>query len=162
MPRIMLTGGSGFIGCQLARYALQRGHAVTVTSAVNSDAERERVATLARAGIDVVIAPLDDPASLARALRGNDVVIHLAAAQHEAHAPESHFQRVNVEGTRALLEAALNAGIQRFVHGSTIGVYGSARDKEGQPKKRAAETRNDQVILMARPPLLLPRSPATP
>jgi nucleoside-diphosphate-sugar epimerase len=126
----MLTGGSGFIGCQLARYALQRGHAVTVTSAVNSDAERERIATLARAGIEVVIAPLDDPASLARALRGNDVVIHLAAAQHEAHAPESHFQRVNVEGTRALLEAALNAGIRRFVHGSTIGVYGSARDGE--------------------------------
>jgi dihydroflavonol-4-reductase len=130
LPRIMLTGGSGFIGCQLARHALQRGHAVTVTSAVNSDAERQRVAALARAGIEVIVAPLEDRAAIARALEGSDVVIHLAAAQHEAHAPESHFQRVNVEGTRALLEAATSAGIRRFVHGSTIGVYGAARDGE--------------------------------
>jgi nucleoside-diphosphate-sugar epimerase len=130
MPRIMLTGGSGFIGCQLARYALQRGHAVTVTSAVNTDAERQRVAILTRAGVEVIVAPLDDRAALVRALRGSDVVIHLAAAQHEAHAPEAHFERVNVEGTRTLLELAASSGIRRFVHGSTIGVYGSARDGE--------------------------------
>jgi nucleoside-diphosphate-sugar epimerase len=54
------------------------------------------------------------------------VVIHLAAAQHEAQAPESHFHRVNVEGTRSLLDLAAKAGVRRFVHGSTIGVYGSA------------------------------------
>src|SRR5262249_2152112 len=44
----------------------------------------------------------------------------------EAQQPESYFQRINVEGTRRLLQLAAEAGITRFVHGSTIGVYGSA------------------------------------
>lgn len=128
LPRIYLTGGSGFIGCQLARYAVEHGYPVTVTSAVNNDAERRRVESLERAGFNVVVVSLDDEAGLARSLAGHDVVIHLAAAQHEAEAPESHFRRVNVEGTRRLLECSIRAGVQRFVHGSTIGVYGAARD----------------------------------
>lgn len=127
LPRIYLTGGSGFIGCQLARYAVARGYPVTVTSAVNSDAERRRVESLERSGIAVTVVSLEDGAALARSLAGHEVVIHLAAAQHEA-APESHFRRVNVEGTRRLLESSVRAGVRRFVQGSTIGVYGSARD----------------------------------
>lgn len=126
LPRIFLTGGSGFIGCQLAQYATRHGHRVTVTSAVNNDAERQRVAMLTRAGITVVLASLDDGKRLEEALPGHDVVIHLAAAQHEAQAPESHFRHVNVDGTRALLELALRSGVRRFVYGSTIGVYGAA------------------------------------
>ncbi len=127
LPRLFLTGGSGFIGSQLARLAIERGHGVTVTSAVNTAAERQRVEWLVQSGIRVLIASLDDRERLEAALAGHDVIIHLAAAQHEAHAPESHFFRVNVEGTRALMEAALRAGVARFVHGSTIGVYGAAR-----------------------------------
>jgi dihydroflavonol-4-reductase len=128
LPRIYLTGGSGFIGCQLARYAVERGYPVTVSTAVNNDTERRRVASLERSGVRVTVVRLDDEAALARSLAGHEVVIHLAAAQHEAEAPESHFRRVNVEGTRALLESSVRAGVRRFVHGSTIGVYGAARD----------------------------------
>ncbi|HXS27039.1 MAG TPA: NAD-dependent epimerase/dehydratase family protein [Steroidobacteraceae bacterium] len=128
LPRIYLTGGSGFIGCQLARYAVERGYPVTVTSAVNNDTERRRIQSLERSGLRVTVVSLDDEAALARSLAGHDVVIHLAAAQHEAQAPESHFRRVNVEGTRRLLETSIAAGVRRFVHGSTIGVYGAARD----------------------------------
>ena len=128
LPRIYLTGGSGFIGCQLARYAVERGYHVTVTSAVNNDAERGRVESLERSGLPVTVVSLDDEAALARSLAGHEVVIHLAAAQHEAQAPESHFHRVNVEGTQRLLESSIKAGVRRFVHGSTIGVYGAARD----------------------------------
>ncbi len=130
LPRLYITGASGFIGCQLAQYARQRGYAVTAASAVRNDAERQRVAWLERAGIAVEAVSLEDRAALLASLRGQQVVIHLAAAQHEAHAPESYFHRVNVEGTRRLLEAASNAGVRRFVHGSTIGVYGAARDAE--------------------------------
>jgi nucleoside-diphosphate-sugar epimerase len=68
-------------------------------------------------------------ASPAEALAGVDVVIHLAAAQHEMNVPDEHFREVNVRGTEALLEAARQAGVRRFVHGSTIGVYG---DREGE------------------------------
>jgi dihydroflavonol-4-reductase len=124
--RIFLTGGSGFIGSRLAPLAIQDGHAVTVVTPINNSAEQARCDALAKAGIKLVIAPLEDSAVIARELQGQDVVIHLAAAQHEAQAPESHFHRVNVEGTRSLLDLAAKAGVRRFVHGSTIGVYGSA------------------------------------
>jgi nucleoside-diphosphate-sugar epimerase len=124
--RIFLTGGSGFIGSRLAPLATQNGHAVTVVSPINTPAEKARCDALTKAGIKLVIAPLEDSAVIARELQGQDAVIHLAAAQHEAEEPESYFYRVNVEGTRSLLELATKAGVRRFVHGSTIGVYGSA------------------------------------
>jgi dihydroflavonol-4-reductase len=126
LPRLFITGGSGFIGSRLARLAVERGHAVTVVTAVNNATERARCAALAKAGIAVLVAPLEDSFALARALIAHEVVIHLAAAQHEAQAGESHFHQVNVEGTRRVLELAARAGVRRFVHGSTIGVYGAA------------------------------------
>jgi dihydroflavonol-4-reductase len=124
--RIFLTGGSGFIGSRLAPLAVESGHAVTVVTPINTPAEQARSDALRKAGINLVIAPLEDTAVLTRELQGQDVVIHLAAAQHEAEQPESYFHRVNVEGTRSLLDLATKAGVRRFVHGSTIGVYGSA------------------------------------
>ena len=126
LPRLFITGGSGFIGSRLAQLAVERGHAVTVVTAVNNATERARCDALAKAGIAVLVAPLEDSFALARALIAHEVVIHLAAAQHEAQAGESHFHQVNVEGTRRLLALAARAGVRRFVHGSTIGVYGAA------------------------------------
>jgi dihydroflavonol-4-reductase len=123
---ILLTGGTGFIGSQLAQSALRQGHRMTVASPVNNDTERFRCDLLARAGIAVIDVGLHDRDRLREVLAGRDVVIHLAAAQHEAEAPESHFRKVNVDGTRLLLELACEQGVRRFVHGSTIGVYGQA------------------------------------
>jgi nucleoside-diphosphate-sugar epimerase len=127
---ILLTGGTGFIGSQLAQSALRQGHRITVASPVNNATERFRYELLARAGITVIDAGLHDRARLRELLVGRDVVIHLAAAQHEAEAPESHFRKVNVDGTRVLLELACEQGVRRFVHGSTIGVYGQAAKGE--------------------------------
>jgi nucleoside-diphosphate-sugar epimerase len=126
--RIFLTGGTGFIGSQLAQYAKRAGHDVTVASPVNNDHEKFRCDLLARAGIDIVEAALENTDRVRNVLPGHDAIIHLAAAQHEAEAPESHFRKVNVEGTRNLLTLAAECGVRRFVHGSTIGVYGNARD----------------------------------
>lgn len=125
--RIFLTGGTGFIGSQLALYAVQAGHEVTVASPVNNPAEKFRCDMLERAGIRIVEAALEDTPRIRDCLGGHNAVIHLAAAQHEAQAPESHFRKVNVEGTRSLITLAAEEGVQRFVHGSTIGVYGDAR-----------------------------------
>jgi dihydroflavonol-4-reductase len=124
--KIFLTGGTGFIGSQLAQYARRAGHEITVASPINNPTEKFRCDLLARAGLTIVEAALDDTPRLRAALPGHEAIIHLAAAQHEAEAPESHFRKVNVEGTRNLLTLAVESGVPRFVHGSTIGVYGDA------------------------------------
>jgi dihydroflavonol-4-reductase len=127
LSRIFLTGGTGFIGSQLAQFAVREGHDVTVASPVNNEAEKFRCDMLERNGIRIVEAALEDVPRIRDAMAGHTAVIHLAAAQHEAEAPERYFRKVNVEGTRSLLTMAAEEGVQRFVHGSTIGVYGDAR-----------------------------------
>jgi nucleoside-diphosphate-sugar epimerase len=125
--RICITGGTGFIGSQLALHATSLGHRVTVASLIRNETEKFRADLLERSGIAIVEAALEDLPRVRDALAGHDSVVHLAAAQHEAEAPESHFRKVNVEGTRNLLTLAVDEGVKRFVHGSTIGVYGDAR-----------------------------------
>jgi dihydroflavonol-4-reductase len=126
--KLLLTGGSGFIGSRLALAARSQALDVVVTGQVNTEAERSRVEEMRRAGIALETGPLQDPAFSRRVVAGCDCVIHLAAAQHEANVPDAYFEEVNVGGTRALVEASRATGVKRFVYGSTIGVYGSAAE----------------------------------
>jgi dihydroflavonol-4-reductase len=128
--KLLITGGTGFIGSRLALIARAQGHAPVVVGQLNTDAERARAKELSTAGVDIEQGPLQDASFAGRISQGCEAVIHLAAAQHEANVPEKYFFDVNVNGTRTLLEAARLAGIRRFVYGSTIGVYGEYR---GQP-----------------------------
>jgi nucleoside-diphosphate-sugar epimerase len=125
--KILVTGGTGFIGSRLALQARGAGHEVIVAGQLNSDAERARHDELARAGVHIEQGPLQDPQYARRMTAGCQAVIHLAAAQHEANVPDEYFFDVNVNGTRRLLEASQLAGVSRFVYGSTIGVYGEYR-----------------------------------
>jgi nucleoside-diphosphate-sugar epimerase len=124
--KILVTGGSGFIGSRLALEARRAGHELVVAGQLNTEAERSRVKELEAAGIKVDQGPLQDADYARRVAEGCQVVIHLAAAQHEANVPEQHFIDVNVGGTRTLLEAAKRARVGRFVYGSTIGIYGES------------------------------------
>ena len=126
--KLLLTGGSGFIGSRLALAARAERLEVVVTGRVNNDAERARVNEMAKAGVAIAVGSLQDAAFARRIVGGCDLVIHLAAAQHEASVPDSYYEEVNVGGTRALLEASRAAGVMRLVYGSTIGVYGSAAE----------------------------------
>jgi dihydroflavonol-4-reductase len=125
--RIVITGGTGFIGSRLALAAKERGHAVTVLGLTNTPAEKENREELVKAGIEAAPTPVDALAREPERLQGADALIHLAAAQHEMNVPDAHFRSVNVDGTAGLLKAAAAMGVGRFVYGSTIGVYG-ARD----------------------------------
>jgi nucleoside-diphosphate-sugar epimerase len=126
--KLLVTGGSGFIGSRLALDARTQGLDVLITGQANSDAERLRIEELRRAGVALEAGPLQDAAFARRIVAGCDRVIHLAAAQHEANVPDSYFEEVNVGGTRSLVQASRDAGVRRFVYGSTIGVYGSAAE----------------------------------
>jgi nucleoside-diphosphate-sugar epimerase len=125
---MLLTGGTGFIGSRLALIATQRGMDVTVTGQTNSPSEVSRKSELEQAGVAVELGDLKDARFARKIVAGCNAVIHLAAAQHEANVPPSYFHELNVGGTRTLLEASRAAQVQRFVYGSTIGIYGSAGD----------------------------------
>jgi nucleoside-diphosphate-sugar epimerase len=121
--RVAITGATGFIGSRLALRRLAFGDCVRALGRENNPAEAANARELAAAGAQLRSTPVSDRTGLVAAFRGVDVVFHLAAAQHESAMPESYFREVNVEGTRNVMEAACAAGVQRIVHGSTIGVY---------------------------------------
>jgi dihydroflavonol-4-reductase len=124
--KMLVTGGTGFIGSRLALAARDLGHSIVVAGQLNTDAERTRAQELARAGIVLEQGSLQDPAYARRVVQDCQNVIHLAAAQHEANVPDKYFFDVNVEATRTLIEACKAAGVGRFVYGSTIGIYGES------------------------------------
>jgi dihydroflavonol-4-reductase len=123
-PRILVTGATGFIGSRLALVAHRIGIDVVAAGRARTRQEIERADELREAGVRVAFGTLDDADHLRAAVTDRDCVIHLAAAQHEAHLSSRQFREINVAGTRALLEAAGAAGVERFVYGSSIGVYG--------------------------------------
>jgi dihydroflavonol-4-reductase len=128
--KVFITGGTGFIGSRLAIASREKGHAVALLGQTNTQAEQENHRLLERHGIKASLGSVLERDKLVDMARGCDVVFHLAAAQHEANVPDEHFYKVNVEGTRNMLEASVAGGVKRFVHGSTIGVYGSAMEGE--------------------------------
>lgn len=126
--KILITGATGFIGSHLALAARAHGHCVVATGRTNTPQEHTRRDLLEAAGIAVALGTLENPSLVSTLNEGCDAVIHLAAAQHEAGVPDEYFETTNVEATRILLDACVSRGVQRFVYGSTIGVYGEAGD----------------------------------
>jgi nucleoside-diphosphate-sugar epimerase len=122
---LLITGGTGFIGSRLALDCLKRGHAVKVLGQENTPAETFNRKTVEEHGGKVILGSVSDTDIFSDIFHGVDVVFHLAAAQHEMNVPDRKFWDVNVAGTQNVLDASVRAGVKRFVHGSTIGVYGS-------------------------------------
>jgi NADH dehydrogenase len=114
--RIAITGANGFVGRQVIA-ALLAGEAPDEIRAIVRD-PGHAAADLPRAGLDVRGADVTDPASLAGAFDSVDIVIHTVAIPTERHAS---FERVNAEGTRAVVREAERAGVRKIVHLSAIG-----------------------------------------
>jgi nucleoside-diphosphate-sugar epimerase len=120
---VLVTGATGFTGGHLAATLARRGHQVRALVRPRSRARFE-TSPLPALGVEPCEGDLADRASLVRATAGVSVVYHIAATYREAGQPDEAYRRVNVDGTRALLEAARHAGVQRVVHCSTGGVHG--------------------------------------
>ncbi len=122
--KILITGGTGFIGSQLALRCQQDGHRVCVLG--REDANPTEIGNqkfLADNGVEILLGSVVDRDRMFSVTESVDIVFHLAAAQHEMNISDDIFRQVNVEGTRNILDASVSAGVKRFVHGSTIGVY---------------------------------------
>ena len=114
---VLITGASGFLGGALALRLASQG--VQVRGLVRNPAKAAHLR--AKSGIAIVQGDLTNPTSLREAAEGCTVVFH-CAAQIGGHIDQQ--RRVNVEGTGNLLHAAADAGVGRFVHVSTLSVYG--------------------------------------
>jgi nucleoside-diphosphate-sugar epimerase len=122
--RVFHTGGTGFIGGEVARLLRERGD--DVRALVRTPA---KAAALEALGCELVPGDLSDEGALREALKGCDAVIH-AAAVYEIGIPESRRQELvdaNVRGTERVLGAALAAGVSKAVYVSTVAVFGDTR-----------------------------------
>jgi dihydroflavonol-4-reductase len=136
--RVLVTGATGFTGGHLARTLAAQGYAVR---ALVRDAA-PRAADLASAGIAILPGDLRDPAALAAACSGVDVVYHVAAVYRQAGIPRETYRAVNAYAVRDVIEAAARNGVRRVVHCSTVGVHG---DVERPPAGEDAPLRPGDV-----------------
>ncbi|RME24021.1 MAG: NAD-dependent epimerase/dehydratase family protein [Deltaproteobacteria bacterium] len=119
-PRVLVTGGHGFIGSFVVRRLRERGYPVRCL--VRRSSRTHRIDDL---DVDKVIGDILDPASLAAAMEGCELCIHLAGISSYADMDKDFARPTIVDGTRNVFEAALAAGLRRVVYiGSGI-VYAS-------------------------------------
>jgi len=115
MSRYVVTGGAGFLGINLIRYLLDRGHEVTSLDKAQFDyPEKDR--------INIVTGDIRDPQIVQKAIEGADIVIHCAAAL-PLYTKEDIIS-TDVDGTRNVMEAAHRHNLDRAVHVSSTAVYG--------------------------------------
>jgi nucleoside-diphosphate-sugar epimerase len=115
----LVTGASGFIGGRLAeRLAVEEG--VHVRAMVRSPAKAERLRKLP---LEIVQADLLDLPSSRKAIDGCDLVFHCAAMVRET-GDRNEFYRTNVQGTENILKVSSDQGVKKFIHFSSVAVYG--------------------------------------
>ena len=122
--RLLVTGGTGFIGSHLAEEGRRRGADVVVLGLTGRPEEQTNAELLSQKGVEVISGSITDPELCRRAARGATHIFHLAVAMREGGKSDEFFESINLDGTRHLLEAAAAQRVQRFVYCGTIGIYG--------------------------------------
>lgn len=126
MADILITGATGFVGAAVARRLIAAGKSVRYLHRAGSD-----LANIAGLPGARVVGDLADPASLKRAVAGCEAVYHVAADYRLWVPRPEEIYRVNVEGSVALVRAAMAAGVRRIVYCSSVAVLGV--NKDGTP-----------------------------
>lgn len=111
----LITGGAGFLGINLARYLLARGHSVVSLDIADFDyPERDQV--------KIVKGDIRDRSSVDRAMQGVQIVVHTAAAL-PLYKKEDIYS-TDLDGTQTVLQSAFDHGVERVIHISSTAVYG--------------------------------------
>ena len=122
----LVTGASGFVGSAVARAAQARGLSLRVL--VREASPRRNIEGL---GAEIVVGDMADPAALAKAMAGARYLFHVAADYRLWARDPEEIVRHNLEGTNAVMTAALAAGIERIVYTSSVATLGFHAD--GRP-----------------------------
>ena len=148
MTTFAVTGGTGFVGGTLINLARQAGHQVRALT---------RRPQPAHQGVTWVEGALDRPAALAELIAGADAVIHVAGV---VNAPDrASFAAGNIDGTRAIVTAAEQAGVRRFVHVSSLAAREPQLSTYGWSKAEAEHVVEGSGLdwVMVRPPAIYGR-----
>lgn len=127
--KVLIAGGSGFIGRSLCRVLLERGHAVTVASRTPDPAALPT-------GVETVALDVTEP-PLADALAGHDAVVNLVALPSHVQPRGRSHETVHLGGTRNLVDACEQADVDRFVQLSGLGVDSGVETAYFRAKRRA-------------------------
>lgn len=158
--KILVTGADGFIGSHLVEYLVARGYdvrAFVYYNSFNSWGWLDQLPATVRKSLEVFSGDIRDPYGVREAMRGCDVVFHLAALiaiPYSYHSPDTYVD-TNVKGTLNIVQAARDHGVERVVHTSTSEVYGTARfvpiteehPLQGQSPYSASKIGADQIAL---------------
>jgi dihydroflavonol-4-reductase len=119
MKNVLVTGGTGFIGSNLAIALLQEGCNVRILRRPNSD-----LRAIGSANVEHRLGDVQDLDSLSRAMSGCDTVFHTAAIVSYWRKDRERMYDTNITGTRNVVAACMEAGIQKLVHTSSVAAIG--------------------------------------
>ena len=128
---MLVTGANGYVGKEIVELLQSRG--IPVRAMVRSTAKGQDLLKQlpSAAGVEIVVADLQDAESLKSAVAGVYGIFHIGAIFRQAGFPESVFHDINAEGTKRLFEAGIVAGCKRIIHCSTGGVLGHIANPPG-------------------------------
>lgn len=149
--RVLITGGAGFIGSHLADELLARGYAVRALDSLIPQVhgiERRRPSYLAPE-VELLVGDVRDPAVVARALEGVDIVYHFAArvGVGQSMYEVAEYTSVNNVGTAVLLEGLVARPVQRLIVASSMSIYGEGLYRDsGEHVVTTAQRSHDQLV----------------